>query len=66
MYLVKNTTFDYNFINFSVDGTKFGVLIANVGLDNLHQFGCYGRWEIINFVVTKMCVFIKRAGAASV
>ena len=41
--LVNNTTFDYNFISFSMNVTKVGVLNDNVGIDKLHKFGCYGN-----------------------
>ena len=38
--LEKNTTFDYNVFNFSVNVTTFGMLIDNVGIDELHELGC--------------------------
>ena len=42
--LMKNTTFDYNFVNLSLNVTTFGVLIDNVGVDTLLEFGCYGNY----------------------
>ena len=41
--LVKNTTFDYNFINLNLNVTKFCVLIDNAGIDKLHDIDCDGN-----------------------
>ena len=43
---MKNTTFDYNFVNCNQNVTKFGVLIDNVGVDKSHEFGCNGNWIV--------------------
>ena len=39
--LVKSTTFDSNFVNFSLNVIKFGMLINNIEIDMSHDFGCY-------------------------
>ena len=41
--LVKNTTFDNNFVNVMLNVTKFGMLIDNISIDMPHDFGCYGN-----------------------
>ena len=40
---MKNTTFDNNFVNFSLNVIKYGVLIDNIKIDMSHDFGCYGN-----------------------
>ena len=40
--LVENTTFDNNFVNFSLNVAKFGVLINIYLIDKLRDFGWYG------------------------
>ena len=41
--LVKNTTVDNNnFANFSLNVTKFGMLIDNIEIDMSRDFDCYG------------------------
>ena len=56
---LKNTTFDYHFINFSLNVIKFGMLIDNVEIDKSHDFGCYETILVRNYeFLTKMCVFI--------
>ena len=39
----ENTTFDNNFVNFSLNVTKCGLLIDIVDIDKSHDFGCYGN-----------------------
>ena len=39
---MTNTTFDNNFVNFSPNVTKFGMLIDIVDIDMSHDFGGYG------------------------
>ena len=43
VYLSENTTFDNNFVKFGWNVTTFGVLIANIAIGMLHDFGCYGN-----------------------
>ena len=38
--LVENTTFDNHFVNFSLNVTKFGIVIDIVEIDKSHDFGC--------------------------
>ena len=38
---MNNTTFDNNFINVSLNVTKFGMLIDNIEIDMSRDFGCY-------------------------
>ena len=49
MSLVKNTTFVNNFINFSLNVTKFGMLVDIVDMDRSHDFGCYGYNFVGNY-----------------
>ena len=35
--------FDNNFVNVSLNFTKFGMLIDNIEIDMLDDFGCYGN-----------------------
>ena len=42
--LVENTTVDNNFVHFSLNVTKFGMLIDMVEIDKSHDFGCYGHY----------------------
>ena len=39
--IVKNTTFDNNYVNFSLKVNKFCMLIDNVGIDKSGDYGCY-------------------------
>ena len=66
--LVKNTSFDNNFVNFRLNVTKFGMLIDNIGIDMSHDFGYYGNHfgRNKNSLVTKMCVFINWVDTASI
>ena len=41
--LVVNTTFDNNFVSFSLNVTKFGIFIDIVEVGKSHDFGCYGN-----------------------
>ena len=43
--LVKNTTFDNDFVHFSVNVIKFGMLIETMGIHVhvSHAFCCYGN-----------------------
>ena len=41
--LVENTTFYSNFVNFSLNVTKFGMLIDNIEIGMSHDLGCYGN-----------------------
>ena len=41
--LVENKTFDNNVVNFSLNVTKFGMLIDIVDIDKTHYFGSYGN-----------------------
>ena len=66
--LVANTTFENTFVDFCLNITTFGVLIDIVGIDKSRDFGCYGHHLAGNYEFpsyTKMCVFIKWPGAAS-
>ena len=52
--LVKNTTFYSNFVNFSLNVTKFGMLIPNIEIDMSHELGCYethlaGNYEFLSY-----------------
>ena len=40
---MKNTTFDNNVVNVSLNVTKFGMLIDNIEIDMSCDFGCYGN-----------------------
>ena len=40
--LLKYTTFDNRFVNFSLNITKFGMLIDNIEIDMSRDLGCYG------------------------
>ena len=40
---MKNTTFDKNFDSFSLNVTKFGMLIDNIEIDMMRDFGWYGN-----------------------
>ena len=41
--LVVNTTFDNTFVNFSLNVTKFGIVIDIVKINKSPDFGCYGN-----------------------
>ena len=41
--LVENTTFYNTFVNFSLNVTKFGMVIDIVEIDNSLDFCCYGN-----------------------
>ena len=43
LFLAKITTFDSNFVNFSLNITKCGVLVDNMDIDTSHDFGCNGN-----------------------
>ena len=42
--VVKNTTFDCNFVTFSLNVSNVDVLINNMGIDKLHELGCCGKY----------------------
>ena len=42
---MENTTFDNNFVNFSLNVTKFGMSIDIVETDKARDFGCYGNFD---------------------
>ena len=47
--LVKNT-FHNNVVTFTLNITTFGMLIDNVEIDMLHDFGCYGDYEFFSYL----------------
>ena len=42
MYFSVKYKFDNNFGNFSLNVTRFNVLIDHMDIDMSHEFGCYG------------------------
>ena len=65
--LVENTTFYNNFVIYSLNVTKFGMLIDIVEIDTWSWLLWKPIWrEIMNALITKMCVFIKWPGAVSI
>ena len=66
--LVENTAFYNNIVSFSLNVSKVGMLIdiveINKSRDLLLLMKPFWR-EIMNSLVTKVCVFIKWPGAAS-
>ena len=60
--LVGNTNFYNKFVNFSLNITKFGMLIDIVEIDKSRDFGCYR-----NLIYKNVCIYkLGWAGAASI
>ena len=60
--LLENITFYNNIVNFSLNVTKFGMSIDIIDIDKAHDVLLLWKpfWrEIMNALVTKICVFIK-------
>ena len=63
--LVENTTFYNNSVYLSLNVTKFDMLIDIGEINTSHDFVLLWK-PIMNSLMTKMCVFIKWPGSASI
>ena len=51
---MKNTTFDNNGVNVSLNVSKFGILIDNIKLEISHDFDYYGNLSYQNACIYKL------------
>ena len=57
--LLKYTTFDNSFVNFSLNVTHFGMPIDNIKIDMSHAIGCYGnRFLKLGILQLSKCMYL--------